>query len=78
MLVDITIGVTSIYSYGVSSSYREKNLYQLLNGQNNMMQMKSGYTYLGHDHDLVAGQVMLFDSLSENNFGTTVTIYLIM
>ena len=40
--------------------------------------MKMGYTYLSHDHDLVAGQVMLFDSLSEDNFGKPVRIYLIM
>jgi hypothetical protein len=36
------------------------------------------YTYLSHDHDLVAWQVMLFDSLSENNFGTPIGIYLII
>ena len=40
--------------------------------------MKSRYTYLSHDHDLVAWQVKLFDSLSENNFGTSIRIYLIM
>jgi hypothetical protein len=43
-----------------------------------MVKMKSRYTYLSHDHDLVAGEVMLFDSLSENSFGTTIRIYLVI
>ena len=42
------------------------------------IQMKMGYKYLSHDHDLVAGQVMLFDCLSEDNFGKPVRIYLII
>ena len=43
-----------------------------------MMQVKSRYTYLSHDHNFVAWQVMLFDSLSENNFGTPIGIGLII
>ena len=34
--------------------------------------------YLSHDHNLVAGKVKLFDSLSKNNFGMTIRIHLIM
>ena len=77
MLIDISIAVTSTYSHGISSSYRKKHLYQL-KGQNNTIQVESRCTYLRHDHDLVARQVKLFDSLSEDNFGTPIGIYLII
>ena len=43
-----------------------------------MVQVERRYIYLSHDHDLVAWQVMLFDSLSENNFGTPIRICLII
>ena len=39
-----------------------------------MIQVTSRYTYLGHDHDLVAWEAKLFDSLSENDFGMTIGI----
>ena len=55
----------------------KKTYIQFKKSQNNVMQMKIGYTYLSHDHDLVPGQVMLFDCLSKNNFGMSVRIYLI-
>jgi hypothetical protein len=32
-------------------------------------------TYLGHDDDLLAREVMLFDSLAEDNFGETIRVY---
>jgi hypothetical protein len=40
--------------------------------------VKSRYTYLSHDHDLVAWKVKLFDSLPENNFGMPIRIHLII
>ena len=76
MLIDITFIVTSIYG-GISSSYRKKYLYQL-KGQNNTIQVESRYTYFRHDHDLVAWQLKLLDSLSENNFGMPIRIHLII
>ena len=42
------------------------------------IQEKIRYTYFSHDHDLVAWQVKLFDSLSENNFGMPIGIHLII
>ena len=77
MLIDITFIVTIIGNWSQSSSYRKKYLYQL-KGQNSMIQVKSRYTYLSHDHDLVAWQVKLFDSLSENDFGMPIRIHLII
>ena len=77
MLIYITIIVTSIESHGIFSSYRIKYLYPL-KGQNNMISAESRYTYLGHDDDLVARQVKLFDSLSENNFGMPIRIHLVI
>ena len=50
MLIDITVIVTTIGNW---TSYRKKYLYQL-NGQNSMIHLKSRYTYLSHDHNLVA------------------------
>ena len=38
----------------------------------------SRYTHLCHDHDPIAWQVKLFDSLSENNFGMPIRIHLII
>ena len=44
-----------------------------------MIQVKSSrYTYFSYDHDLVAWQVKLFDSFSENNFGMAIGIHLII
>ena len=43
-----------------------------------MIQVISRYTYLCHDHDPIAWQVKLFDSLSENNFGMSIRIHLII
>ena len=33
-------------------------------------------SYLSHDHDLVARQIKLFDSLSEDNFGMPIRVHL--
>ena len=78
MLIDISVAVTSTYSHGISSSYRKKYLYWCKKFKIIWQKVKSRYTYLSHDHDLVAGQVMLFDSLSENNFGMTIRICLVI
>ena len=43
-----------------------------------MIEVKSRYKYLGHDHNLVAWQVKLFDSLSENNFRMSIRIHLMI
>jgi hypothetical protein len=33
-------------------------------------------TYLGHDHDLVSGQVMLLDRLAQDDFGESIRVHL--
>jgi hypothetical protein len=55
-----------------------KKTYANQKGQNDTKQGKSGYIYLGHDHDLVAWEAKLFNSLSENDFGTPVRIRLVI
>ena len=69
MLIDITlfVGGFCVENSVASSSDREKYLLQV-EGENNTMESGVRYTYLGHDHNLVAWKVKLFDSLSENNF----------
>ena len=73
MLIDV---IFVAGNWSKSSSYRIIYLYQL-KGQNNEI-VKSKYTYLSHDHDLVAWQVKLLDSLSKNNFGMSIRIHLII
>ena len=77
MLINITFIVAIIEKRSKSSSYHSKYLYKL-KGQNIMIQVISRYTYLCHDHDPIAWQVKLFDSLSENNFGMPIRIHLII
>ena len=43
-----------------------------------MIQVKLDTNYLSHDHNLIAWQIKLFDSLSENNFGLPIRIRLII
>ena len=76
ILIDITIFVTSSENFRGSSSYRSKKLYEFK--LTDISQVKSGSTYLGHNHNLVAWEAQLFDGFSENDFGKSIRIDLII
>ena len=78
MLIDVIFIAASIVNWSKSSSYLKKYLYQLKRQNNNMIQVISRHTHLCHDHDPIAWQVKLFDSLSEDNFGMPIRIHLII